>query len=388
MSKLNEKVLVVDDDKSILALYTKQFQNVVEIFTAENPEKALEIFKNNGPFALVVSDFKLPSMNGLEFLAETEKISPETVRILLTGFANLELAIKAINEGRVFKFLTKPCSNKEMASSFIAGIQLYRKVKGEKDTLERTFSGCVQMLTDVISLSTPMAFGKARKLKALAKKVGPSLNLDNQWDFETAAMFSQLGYVTLPHQLLEKLQLKISPSAIEEQMLAKVPESGEKLLKNIPRLENIAKIVRYSSKNYDGSGFPEDEIALNDLPVESRALKILDAICRLEEDTDDFEVISNKIRESEGKFDPQLSEKILSQLEISSLNQIHDEIEIIKVPISELKISDILLTDVETSEGKLLFSGGNEVTNIILNKLINYAEITTIVEPITIKRKL
>jgi response regulator RpfG family c-di-GMP phosphodiesterase len=244
------------------------------------------------------------------------------------------------------------------------------------------------MLTDVISLSTPMAFGKARKLKALAKKVGPSLNLDNQWDFETAAMFSQLGYVTLPHQLLEKLQLKISPSAIEEQMLAKVPESGEKLLKNIPRLENIAKIVRYSSKNYDGSGFPEDEIALNDLPVESRALKILDAICRLEEDTDDFEVISNKIRESEGKFDPQLSEKILSQLEISSLNQIHDEIEIIKVPISELKISDILLTDVETSEGKLLFSGGNEVTNIILNKLINYAEITTIVEPITIKRKL
>jgi response regulator RpfG family c-di-GMP phosphodiesterase len=388
MEKINEKVLVVDDDPAILSLYHKHFSSVVDVHTAEVPWVAIETLKRAGPFALIVADYKLPEMDGLELLKEAQKFAPETVRILLTGFANLELALKAINEGRVFKLLTKPCSNKEMASSFIAAINHYRQTVIDRETLEKTLSGCVQMLTDVISLSTPMAFSRARKLKALAKKISPHLKIENQWDFETAAMFSQLGCVTLPHQLLEKVQLKIPPTQIEEQMLSRVPEAGEKMLKNIPRLENIAKIVRYSEKNYDGSGFPEEDIALQDLPFESRALKILSAICQLEAETQDFDEIAGKIRDTQGFFDPQLTELILAELEISSLNQIHDEIEIIKVPIADLKIGDLLLTDVVTAEGKLLFSENNEVTQIILSKLINYQEITNIVEPITIKRKL
>ncbi len=387
MSKINEKVLVVDDDPEILKSYKKQFSAVVDIHTAEEPWLALEILKRSGPFAVLVSDFKLPGMNGLELIAETEKIAPDTVKILLTGYADLELALKAINEGRVFRFLTKPCPPKDMAASFIAGINYYRRTITERDTLERTFNGCVQMLSDVISLSTPMAFSRARKLKALATKVAPHIGIGDLWDFETAAMFSQLGYVTLPHQLLEKITLKIPPNSVEEQMLAKVPEAGEKLLKNIPRLEKIAHIVRYCEKNYDGSGYPEDEVGLEDLPVESRALKILEAILRLEEETEDFDVISTKIRNGKGSFDPNLTEMILAELEISSLAAIADEIEVIKVSVADLRIGDILLADVETAEGKLLFSGGNEVTQIILTKLINYSEITTVVEPLTVKRK-
>lgn len=388
MSKINEKVLVVDDDPQILQSYKKQFSNVVEIYTAEEPWLALEVLKRSGPFAVLVSDFKLPGMNGLELIAEAQKIAPDMVSILLTGYANLELALKAINEGKVFRFLTKPCPNKEMAAAFIAAINYYRKMITERDTLERTFNGCVQMLSDVISLSTPMAFSRARKLKALATKVAPHLGIGNLWDFETSAMFSQLGYVTLPHQLLEKISLKLPPNSVEEQMLAKVPEAGEKLLKNIPRLENIAKIVRYCEKNFDGSGYPEDDTALTHIPLESRALKILAAILRLEEETEDFDVISTKIRNGKGAFDPELTELILAELEISSLTQITDEIEIMKIPVADLRIGDILLADVETAEGKLLFSGGNEVTQIILTKLINYAEITKVVEPLTIKRKL
>lgn len=388
MSKINEKVLVVDDDPEILKSYKKQFSGVVDIFTAEEPWLALEIIKRSGPFALLVSDFNLPGMNGLELIAETSKIAPDTVSILLTGYANLDLALKAINEGRVFRFLTKPCAHKDMAGSFIAAINYYRHRITERDTLERTFNGCVQMLTDVIALSTPMAFSRARKLRALATKVAPHIGIGNLWDFETAAIFSQLGYVTLPHQLLEKITLKLAPTAVEELMLAKVPEAGEKLLKNIPRLENIARIVRYCEKNFDGSGYPEDDLSLENLPLESRALKILEAILRLEEETEDFDVISTKIRNGKGSFDPDLTELILAELEISSLSQITDEIEIMKIPVADLKIGDMLLADVETAEGKLLFSGGNEVTQIILTKLLNYSEITKIVEPLTIKRKL
>jgi response regulator RpfG family c-di-GMP phosphodiesterase len=387
MSKINEKVLVVDDDPEILKTYKKQFSAVVDIQTAEEPWLALEIIKRSGPFAVLVSDFKLPGMNGLELIAEAEKIAPDTVKILLTGYADLELATKAINEGRVFRFLTKPCPHKDMASAFIAGINYYRRTITERDTLERTFNGCVQMLSDVISLSTPMAFSRARKLKDLSAKVAPHIGIGDLWDFETAAMFSQLGYVTLPHQLLEKITLKIQPNAVEEQMLAKVPEAGEKLLRNIPRLEKIARIVRYCEKNYDGSGYPEDDVSLEDLPLESRALKILEAILRLEEETEDFDVISTKIRNGKGSFDPNLTEMILAELEISSLAAINDEIEVIKVSVADLRIGDILLADVETAEGKLLFSGGNEVTQIILTKLINYSEITKVVEPLTVKRK-
>lgn len=388
MSKINEKVLVVDDDPAILTLYKKHFESVVDIFTAQHPLEGLEILKKSGPFALLVTDFKLPEIDGLQLINKASEIAPDMVKILMTGYADLDLAIKAINEGRVFRFLTKPCSNKDMAASFIAAINFYRHLKSEKDTLERTFNGCVQMLTEVISLSTPAAFNRARKLKAMARKIAPVLKIENLWDFETAAMFSQLGYVTLPHQLLEKIQMKIEPTDIEKQMLARVPEAGEKLLKNIPRLEHIAWIVRYCNKNYDGSGFPEDDVALKELPIESRALKIITAICALEEETEDFDVISARIRSGKGSFDPDLTEMILADLEIASNGEYADKIEVLKLPVAELKIGDILLTDVETSEGKLLFSVGNEVTQIILTKLLNYSEITEIVEPITIKRKL
>ncbi|GAB4272928.1 MAG: response regulator [Candidatus Rifleibacteriota bacterium] len=388
MSKINEKVLVIDDDPAILAMYKKQFQGVVDIVTAQEPWIGLEILKRSGPFALLVTDYKLPSMDGLKVIEEANKFAPDTLKILLTGYANLELAMKAINEGRVFRFLTKPCSNKLMASSFIAAISHYRKVIAEKETLERTFNGCVQMLTDVISLSTPMAFNRARKMRNLARKLSSKLPIENKWDFENAALFSQLGFVTLPHLLLEKIQLNAEITPVEEQMLARVPESGEKLLKNIPRLENIANIVRYSEKNFDGSGYPDDDVSMYDLPVESRALKIISAICRLEENTDDFDIISAKIREGKGAFDPELTELILAELEISSISQVADEVEIMKLNIDELKIGDILLTDVETADGKLLFSLGNEVSQVILTKLLNYSEITKIKEPITIKRKL
>lgn len=388
MSKLNEKVLVVDDDPEILKLYNKQFANVVDITTAEEPWLALEILKRSGPFAILVSDFKMPGINGLEFIAEAEKVSPDTLKIILTGHATLELAIKAINESRVFRFLTKPCSHKEMASTFIAGISHYRKTVGERELLERTFNGCVHMLTDVISLSTPIAFGRARKLKLLASQIAAHLGVANQWEFETAAIFSQLGCVTLPHQLLEKINMKLQPTEVEKMILSRVPEAGEKLLKNIPRLENIARIVRYCEKNFDGSGFPEDEIALEDLPLESRAIKILSEIVKLEETTEDFDLISTAIRNGKGSFDPDMTELILAELEISSLTKFKEEIEILKLPVAELKIGDIILADVETADGKLLFSGGNEVTQVILTKLINYSEITRIVEPLTVKRKL
>jgi response regulator RpfG family c-di-GMP phosphodiesterase len=214
------------------------------------------------------------------------------------------------------------------------------------------------------------------------------LKIHNPWEFKTAAIFTQLGFVTLPHQLLEKIQMNIEPTDVELQMLANVPVAGERLLKNIPRLERIARIVRYSEKNYDGSGYPADDVALKDLPLESRALKILSTICRLEEETEDFDIITANIREKEGLFDPEIAEAILKNLEPSSFAQIHDEIEVLKINIEDLKIGDILLSDVITADDKLIFSLGNEVTPVILTKLLNYAEITEIKQPITIKRKI
>ncbi len=388
MSKINEKILVIDDDPLILQSYKKQFSGVMEIRTSEEPWLALEILKRSGPFAVLVSDYRLKEMDGLSLISEAHKIAPDTVKILLTGYADLELAIKAINEARVFRFLTKPCSNKDMAASFIDGINHYRHIVAERENLEKIFNGCVQMLTDVISLSTPVVFCKARKLMTLARQIAPHLGIGDLWQFETAAIFSQLGYVTLPHQLLEKISYKIALDGIEKQMVAKVPEAGEKLLKNIPRLEKIARIVRYCEKNFDGSGYPQDGLALADLPLESRALKILSEIVSLEEEFKDFEVISTRIRDGKGAFDPEMAELILAELEISSITAVSDEIEILKIPITELRIGDFLLADVLTSEGKLLFSGGNEVTQVILTKLLNYSELTKVQEPLTIRRKI
>ncbi len=133
-----DKILFVDDDTNLLAAFRRQLRKQFQIETAEGGREGLELVKTNGPLAVIVSDFRMPHMDGIEFLSCVREIAPDTVRIMLTGNADLQAAIQAVNEGNIFRFFTKPCSVDMLGESLITGIEHYQRVTREREYNERT----------------------------------------------------------------------------------------------------------------------------------------------------------------------------------------------------------------------------------------------------------
>ncbi len=134
---MNERVLFVDDDANLLASYRRQLRDQYSLDTAPDGAKGLEAVLNRGPYALVVSDFRMPVMDGLHFLSRVRESSPETVRILLTGYADLSTAIEAVNAGNIFRLLTKPCPHEALRAALEAGCRQYRLLRSERERVAR-----------------------------------------------------------------------------------------------------------------------------------------------------------------------------------------------------------------------------------------------------------
>ena len=135
---MEPKVLFVDDDPKVLAGIRRQLRKKVPIETVESGRAGLEAMHASGPFSVVVTDYCMPEMNGIEFLTRVRQVAPETVRVLLTGSADLNAAIQAVNQGNIFRFLTKPCSPEELTAALNAGIAEYRRTRKERKFNQRT----------------------------------------------------------------------------------------------------------------------------------------------------------------------------------------------------------------------------------------------------------
>ena len=158
-----EKILLVDDDSNILEGYRRGLIREFLLETALGGEQALTLAAENGPYAVVVSDMRMPGMDGIQLLSRIKALSPDTIRVMLTGNTDTETAINAINEGSIFRFLNKPCSKEVMAKTITAALMQYRLVTAEKHLLEQTLSGSLQVLTEVLSLINPAAFSRAER---------------------------------------------------------------------------------------------------------------------------------------------------------------------------------------------------------------------------------
>jgi len=132
---MKDKVLLVDDDAMVLAGLKRQLRNQFRIDTALSGEEALKQVQENGPYAVIVSDFMMPGMNGVEFLSYVKKTSPDTVRMMLTGSADMPTAIRAVNEGNIFQFHPKPCPTDTLSLGIQSAIQKYHKVISHQQQL-------------------------------------------------------------------------------------------------------------------------------------------------------------------------------------------------------------------------------------------------------------
>jgi response regulator RpfG family c-di-GMP phosphodiesterase len=247
---MKEKILFVDDEPNVLRGIKLALRKDFAVDTAEGPVEGLKKVKNNGPYAVVVSDLKMPGAGGIDFLEQVRKISSESVRMLLTGHGDLESAIDAVNRGGIFRFLNKPCSRERLIASLEDGLAQYRSVQAEKEVLRGTLQGTIRVLSNILSLVNPCAFGRGERIRGQMISLARSFGLPGVWQYELAALLSQIGWVSVT-SLGPGVRMGDRDMAPEEAVaIEKHPEAAAWLLSDIPRFEKIIAMIRLQKEDY------------------------------------------------------------------------------------------------------------------------------------------
>jgi response regulator RpfG family c-di-GMP phosphodiesterase len=271
---VNTKILFVDDEENILLAYARSLRKRFQMDLAPGGREALYRLKNEGPFAVIITDMRMPGMDGVQLLEEAQRCSPDTVRMMLTGNSDQQTAMEAVNKGAIFRFLTKPCDTEDLARALGAALEQHRLQTVEKDLLERTLKGAILMLGELLSMLDPASFGRSQQVADLAKGIAGAMSMENPWMLEVAAVLAHIGIHTLPPTVLAKLQSGAFMGSVEREMCHSIPEIGANLIRCIPRLDDVASIVYYGQKNYNGTGFPPDDLKGDLLPLGSRILRV------------------------------------------------------------------------------------------------------------------
>jgi response regulator RpfG family c-di-GMP phosphodiesterase len=255
-----EAILLVDDDSNILSSLYRILHRTHKVDLAASPAEALAAIQDLG-YAVIVSDLQMPGMNGIQLLSRVKEISPDTVRVLLTGAADLDSAIDAVNEGCLFRFLRKPCAPDVFVKTVDAGLAQHRLLLAEQRVLQETLMGTVAVLIELLSTLEPIAFGHAATLQSYVRDMALRLGLRDLWQFEAAAILSQIGCLSVDWEILDK-HLGGKKLGLDESVeVRKQAAIGERLLERVPRLQAVARIIGRQNDRYDGrEGLsPEDQ---------------------------------------------------------------------------------------------------------------------------------
>ncbi|HEU4590712.1 MAG TPA: HD domain-containing phosphohydrolase [Steroidobacteraceae bacterium] len=237
------RVLFVDDEQRLLEGIATLLRREYEVHVATSGPEALQKLDELKDVAVVVSDFRMPRMDGATFLHEAIQRAPLATRILLTGEAGVEGAKEAVNKGQIFRFLTKPCPTDQLRIALDAGIAQYRLLNAERAVMQETLIECISALMEVLAVTNPTAFGRAQRIKGLVKSIAARLECGEFWQLEAAALLSQIGYFAETPELAEKIYYGRQLSAEERARAARVSGNARRLLEHIPRLEPVIQIL-------------------------------------------------------------------------------------------------------------------------------------------------
>lgn len=369
---MREKILLVDDDSNVLDGYRRSLSREFLLETAIGSDQALTLMEKSEPFAVIVSDMRMPGMNGIQLLSAVKTASPDTVRVILTGNADLQTAIDGINEGSIFRFLMKPCDRQVMAKTLTAALVQYRLVTAEKELLEQTLSGCVQVLTEVLSLVNPAAFGRAERARRYIRHIVGAMKLGNPWQYEVAAMLSQLGCVTLAPETIEAIYTGEALTPTEQAQYDAHPNVAYDLLSKIPRLEPIAWMIEHQNGPIPSAGGPENADIRRGAEILRLILAYEDLIHRGGSRVETVHRLAH--------LNPQFSPEFFQAL--VTLDPHVEETR--KCRIDELALGMFIQQEIRGVDGALIISKGQEVTPTVMFKLKNLQARRAISEVITI----
>lgn len=381
---MTNRILFVDDDPNLLAAFQRNLRKQFNFDTAPGGPEAIELIKKGEPYAVVVADMRMPGMDGVRLLEQVRQITPDSVRIMLTGNADQQTAVDAVNRGQIFRFLNKPCPPDQLVPTLESALKQYEIAQIERELLEGTLAGSVKALADVLGMVAPEAQGRGQVLRDCVKELAGPAGATPVWELEIAARLSPIGFASVPTSVLRKQAARAKLTFEEENMVRRVPQVGHDLLAGIPRLEGVAKIILYQHKHFNGGGFPSDFCSGKDIPIGARLLGILNDRLTLEHEGIVREHARTTMQERKGLYDPQLLELCFTTFPALLAKGPPGARPPITVSIAELAPGQLLAQDIATPAGLVLVGSGNRLTPMMVERLRNLAELGEVSEPFKI----
>lgn len=372
------RILCIDDERNVLEGLSRTLRQHFTVVTAPGPAPALDLLRRDRQFAVVVSDYRMPGMTGVALLRQVRESMPDTVRVLLTGQADLKAAAEAVNTGGVFRLLLKPCTPEVLVPALAAAAAQHRLQFTERQVLEQTVRASVKALTDILALAHPQAFGRATRVKQHVNDLALHIGLGQRWEMEVAALLSQLGCVTLPPAVLEKFYNGHDLGPGERALADGMTKSAADLIADIPRLEGVRDILRQQQAPYDGMADTIDGCP-SDIPLGARLLRTAMDFEELQSAGLTEAAAIERMRRRANTYDPAVLD------DFAHLQSVRGRCTYREMPLRNVKPGMVFAEDVRTTEGTLLVARGQDVTAALFERIHNYWIDLPIVEPVRIQ---
>jgi response regulator RpfG family c-di-GMP phosphodiesterase len=355
------RILCVDDEPQILESLQDALYERFDVRTAGSGAEGLALLGDEpDEYALVISDMQMPVMPGSVFLREARRVAPDTTRILLTGYADLNAAVSAVNDGQLFRFLMKPCPAEDLIAACDAALEQHRLRTAERVLLEQTLKGSVKALADVLALASPAAFGRSARVRNSVVRLACALGLDESWEMEVSALLVHIGAVTLPPETAEKLYAGAGLTPGEQDMVDRIPGSTRRILENIPRLDGVLEILDNYQRSYGSRG------AGRSLPLGARILRIALDHDALDAQLGDNSLALAAMRGRGLEYDPDLIQALERAVGADARIQ-----RVREIALGELRAGMMLAADVRSDTGALLIARGHTATDQLIARLVN-----------------
>lgn len=368
------RVLMVDDEPNVLSGYRRTIGRKYDIVTANSGQEGLQKLEQDGPFEVVVTDMRMPEMDGLEFLKQAKRKHPKLVYVMLTGNADQQTAINAINHGQIFRFLNKPCDSEVLEHTIRACKAQYDLIHAEAELLNNTLSGSVKLLIEATVITDPAAAEAIRAVRDGVNVISKGLGIKSEWSFSLAASLFMIGGITVPRSSSEEI--------LDENYIRACSQSGAKLLRHISRLDEVSQIILHQRMPLD---LPEDL----EYPTDETRVAIGSQILRFAYDwhrysqnaEGDRAVGLQKLASSEETHDPRLFTAVNFVNDNLTGNQkIEKQQRLVELSVRQLRPGMLTEEDIKTSDDSLLVAKGQMLSQVMIDRLRGFFRASLIEE--------
>jgi response regulator RpfG family c-di-GMP phosphodiesterase len=402
-------ILAVDDEEGILKALVRLFKSIdIELSTATSGAEALKMLQAS-QYSLIISDQRMPGMTGVEFLHLSRDISPDSIRVLLTGYADINATVEAINSGAVRYYFNKPWDDNIFLSRIEESLKLYeltlnnkellaltrqqneqlkifnttledrvasqtREIKINRNAILKSFMQTIKALSTMVDLRFKDIGSHSQRIAAFAKQMlkGYTLGQKEYQDIIVAAFLHDIGKIGLPDKIVNKHSGEITK--MDEEEIRKHSILGQSCVFSIDGFEEIGTIIRHHHENYDGSGYP-DAIREYNIPLGSRIIRIADAFDKMAFSKGYPSVRSindasaHLVQYTESYFDPTLVKKII-ELDIAKGFLYGEKAESYVSKVFDLEPGMIVAADIHTGTGMFLLPKGAKLSSGMIKRIM------------------